>query len=166
MTAGCARCGSCCDPVPFTREQHERAVLWTTEALDGVPGPEDDAGWAYWLEHGWEQEHRDEAIAWFSAAGVDQRVNADFIAAHWKPLGDGGCACDMYDREARLCMAQDSKPPVCSRYPWYGRGPDADDGAHMPLQCSYLADLPREKRPEGARPLIPLTVVSRERVPA
>ena len=157
MTAGCARCGSCCDPVPFSREKYEATTKWATEAVSGVPDPEDDAGWAYWLEHGWGQESRDEAILRY-APGGSTRVNADFIAAHWKPVSDENCACDMYDREAGLCTAQDSKPPVCSRYPWYGREPD--DGTGMPLQCSYLADLPREKRPEGARPLIPLMVIS------
>lgn len=163
MTAGCARCGACCDPVPFTREQYEATVKWTTEALDGIPDPEDDAGWAYWIEHGWQQDSRDAALCYYTPSG-STRANADFIAAHWTPVNDDSCACDAYDREAGLCTAQDSKPPVCSSYPWYGREPDGGTG--MPLQCSYLADLPPEKRPEGARPLIPLTVVSRHRVPA
>lgn len=137
-------------------------MKWSTGALAGVPDPEDDAGWAFWQQHGWESA-RDDAVRRFTP-GSNTRTNADFIAAHWKPVSDENCACDMYDRESRLCAAQDGKPPVCAGYPWYGREPD--DGVNFPLQCSYLADLPREKRPEGARPLIPLTVISRERVPA
>jgi hypothetical protein len=132
-------------------------VKWSTEALCNVPDPEDDSGWTYWLEHDWAQDARDTAIAYY-APGGSTRINADFIAAHWKPVSDKNCTCDMYDSESGLCTAQDSKPPVCSRYPWYGREPD--DGTGMPLRCSYLADLPPDRRPDGARPLIPLTVVS------
>lgn len=163
MTAGCARCGKCCDPVPFTREQYDTVVKWASAALDGVPDPADDAGWAYWLERGHPVNGREDAVRRFAPSSM-MRENADFLAAHWKPVSDETCACDMYDADSRLCMAQDSKPSVCRDYPWYGREPD--DGTFLPLQCSYWADLPRDKRHEDARPLIPLTVISRERVPA
>jgi hypothetical protein len=138
-------------------------VTWTSAALDGAADPADDAGWKAWLAIGWDEAWRDDAIA-RCAPGSTMRLNADFLAEHWKPVSDETCACDMYDRDARLCMAQESKPPVCSDYPWYGREPH--DGVNFPLQCSYLADLPRDQRPEGARPLIPLAVVSREPAPA
>jgi len=156
VTAGCARCGACCDPVAFTRAHYEALVKWSSGELDGIPDPGDDEGWACWQEHGWED--RDGAIYKY-APGGNIRVNADFIAVHWTPAAGGeGCACDMYDRDSRLCTAHDSRPPVCSGYPWYGHDPDS--GVSLPLQCSYLADLPRDQRPEGARPLIALTVVS------
>ena len=154
MTAGCARCGSCCDPVSFDPESLGRVARWSTAALEGVPDPSTDEGWAYWLEHG--HADRERTARAFDPAG-DYRANADFIAAHWHPAGERNVACDAYDPETRLCTARESRPPVCRDYPWYGREPDSGKG--MPLQCSYLADLPAEKRPEGARPLIPLIPV-------
>ena len=156
MKAGCARCGACCDPVPFTREQYEAVVKWTTAALENVPDPADNQGWTHWERLGWDD--REVAIRRFTP-GSRMREDANFLAAHWKPVSDTTCACDMYDPESRLCTAQDSKPPVCRDYPWYGREPH--DGVDFPLQCSYLAELPRSQRPEGSRPLLPLAVVSR-----
>ena len=154
MTAGCARCGACCDPVPFSAEKLEAALRWSTAALDGVPSPEDD--WPHWLKHGWPEEQKDQAAVFYDPAGK-QRENADFIAAHWKPLDDRNCACDAYDPETFSCTAHDTRPPVCRDYPWYGREPaDAD---RLPKQCSYLADVPPDRRPEGARPLIPVSVL-------
>ncbi len=160
MTAGCARCGACCDPVPFSREKHEAVTKWSAAALEGVPDPRTGDGWAHWLAGDWSGEDRDVAIYRYDPAG-SWRQDADFIAAHWTPDGDDGCKCDAFDSSAGLCTAQDAKPPVCRNYPWYGRGPDPGDAETMHSQCSYLADLPRGKRPEGSRPLIPLTVITR-----
>jgi len=70
MTAGCARCGQCCDPVPFTREQYDTAVKWASAALDGVPDPADDAGWAYWLEHGHPANGREDAVRRFAPGSM------------------------------------------------------------------------------------------------
>lgn len=160
MSAGCARCGSCCDPVTFAREAYDAVVKWSASAMAGVPDPGTDEGWPHWLAGGYTEDQRAAAIRRY-APGSITRQDADFLAAHWKPIDDKTCACDAYDREARLCTAQDSKPPVCRDYPWYGRDPGSEDGKGMPLHCSYLADMPPDKRPEGARPLIPLTVVTR-----
>lgn len=87
-----------------------------------------------------------------------------FIAANMRPVGarDGQVrlACRFYDREHSECRAYDQRPPMCRRYPWYGREPSG--AAFGPFsQCSFLLDLPPSERPEGSRPLIPLTVVSR-----
>jgi Fe-S-cluster containining protein len=142
MTAGCARCGACCSPVPFTREQHDDVSKWSTAALAG------DFIAAHWTPDGAVGKY-DPASRW--------RQDADFIAAHWTPDGDGGCKCDAFDPATAMCTAHDSRPPVCRDYPWYGREPGTG-GMKLHPQCSYLADLPPDKRPEGSRPLIPLTV--------
>lgn len=158
MTAGCARCGSCCNPVPFAREQHEAVSAWSTAALEGTPDPGADEGWAWWLANGWAYS-RETAVGRYDPAGRWRR-DADFIAVHWTPDGDDGCKCDAYDPAAALCLAHDSRPPVCRDYPWYSDGPGGDETMRLPSQCSYLADLPRDARPEGSRPLIPITVIS------
>jgi Fe-S-cluster containining protein len=129
MTAGCARCGECCDPAWIRVSDFER--------LPGLLGTEDEG------------------------------PNARFITEYWHPAGEAEVdgwmpvRCDAFDPQTRLCTAHENRPPVCRDYPWYDDGPTAERGGHMGGQCSYLADLPPDQRPEGARPLIPLSVVTR-----
>jgi Fe-S-cluster containining protein len=155
MTAGCARCGECCTRIWLTEDPRP----WSTSALEGVPDPGTEDGWAYWLEYGWKRE-RDEALSRYNPDG-NLRRNADFVAAYFAETCDGYWTCDAYDPEHGECTAHDDRPPLCRRYPWYGEEPSADRAGHMQKQCSYLADLPRDQRPENARPLIPLTAISR-----
>lgn len=122
MTAQCSRCGQCCNPVPFTRAEHEVTVAWSGPAMEaaGTPDPRTDDGWAWWMEYGRDPGERDKAIARTDPDGR-WREDADFIAAHWTPREDG-CTCDMFDPATNLCTAQDGKPPVCRDYPWYSAG--------------------------------------------
>lgn len=87
-------------------------------------------------------------------------ANCLFLAAACRPVGalDGQVflACEHYDDAHQMCRAYDSRPPVCSGFPWYGRKP-GDGGAEQ--RCSYLLDVPPADRPAGSRPLIPLTVI-------
>ena len=70
--------------------------------------------------------------------------------------------CDAFDPATRLCTAQENRPPVCRDYPWYGKDPaGSGSGPLLYRECSYLADVAPDQRPDGARPLIPLTVISR-----
>jgi hypothetical protein len=159
MTAGCAGCGSCCDPVILNDETYEQlGKYWTSTALEGVPDPRSDENWAAWREVGYTDDQREATITCY-LPGSDYRADADFITEHWHPLGDGEYRCDRFDPARRGCMAYADRPPVCRNYPWYGREPWASD-TDPPSRCSYLADLPRPDRPEGARPLIPLLVVN------
>lgn len=132
---------------------------WTTAALSDIPDPGTEDGWAYWLSNGesWTDEQRDYAISHYDPAGK-YRANADFIASHWK-LNPGGerWSCDAFDQVTRLCTAHEERPPVCRDFPWYGREPDLITSLNP--QCSYLLDVAPSERPEGARPLIPLTIV-------
>lgn len=108
----------------------------------------------------------------------EARREAVFIDVHMTPTGEidtgwagkGVWTCDAFDPVARLCTAHAERPPMCSRYPWYGRPPssyqhDTDPARTvrwMGARCSYLRDL---TTPDGgwlavgARPLIPVTVV-------
>lgn len=159
MTAGCARCGDCCESIYLFTSLDLK--LWTTEALKATPDPATDDGWAYWREHGWSDDHRATAERWYNPDGL-LRANADFITARWTAVGDERWTCDAFDPDSRTCTAHDTRPPVCRDYPWYGKEPTPEAAAEIHnLRCSYLADLPRDQRPDGARPLIPLTVITR-----
>ena len=72
---------------------------------------------------------------------------------------DGYWTCDAYDPGHQECTAHDARPPLCRGFPWYGDGPSAERAGRVHRECSYLADLPPGDRPEGSRPLIPLTVL-------
>lgn len=128
MTASCAACGSCCDPVTI-----EAGVFLgcTARARSEEPASENDL----------------------------------FIAQHWHPLYGWpeepstwiAVRCDAFDPVTRLCTAHEARPPVCSRFPWYGGTPEP--GRLPYLHCSYQADIPPGERDPDARPLIPVTVL-------
>jgi Fe-S-cluster containining protein len=124
-----------------------------------VPDPRTDDGWLWWLEHGYTDDKRSAVLEAYDPAGR-KRADADFIAAHFAEHCDGLWTCDAYDPEHGTCTAHEDRPPLCRDYPWYGEQPSPDRAAHFSRQCSYLADLPPDQRPDGARPLIPLTVIS------
>jgi Fe-S-cluster containining protein len=98
-----------------------------------------------------------------------QWANHLFMAQHWHPAGawrtDSGeskldLRCDAFDPVTRLCTAREARPPVCRDYPWYGGDPvTSGRAAELYGVCSYLADVPPSSRPEGSRPLIPITPV-------
>lgn len=163
MTAkslGCARCGSCCDPVILTPGNVRLIETWT--GRDYVPDPADDVGWLAWLDDGW-AEPRETAIERFQAS-ASTRHTADFAAEHWhlradSPEDASHYDCDQFDPGTRLCGAGDARPPVCKNFPWYSDGPTGKRAEHLDLECSYLLDLPAADRPEGARPLIPIEVI-------
>lgn len=89
-------------------------------------------------------------------------ADIDFMAAHWTevPGQPGYSSCDQFDPQARLCLAQEGKPPICRDYPWYHFEP-ASIARNLLPECSFLLDVPPAARPEGARPLIPIEVLGR-----
>lgn len=105
-----------------------------------------------------------------SADDLDPSI--PFAIAHWTAyegpeteksaeVNDGhrDFRCDMFNPVTRLCEAHDDRPPVCRIYP---HEPEARGGALITRglynRCSYWLDVPAAERPEGIRPLIPLTV--------
>lgn len=164
-TRGCARCGACCDPVTLSQWAADVLATWTTQRLAEVPDPATDEGWAYWRSHGWESDDeakRQQAVSMYDPDGSSRR-NADFAAEHWhrREGASNDYDCDMFDRQERQCTAQESKPPICANFPWYGQAPTAGRAANLDPRCSYLGDVEPAARPEGARPLIPIEVVTR-----
>lgn len=131
---GCAACGGCCDPVHLGVSQRDTLDRWRQYVADGGEPPE---------------------------PGYDLA----FILAHWHEISryDGGARyrCDRFDADTRQCTAHEDRPPVCRDFPFYDRPGDVralgfpgDEPA-----CSYWLDVPAADRPEGVRPLIPLTVL-------
>jgi Fe-S-cluster containining protein len=88
--------------------------------------------------------------------GEWSRYDAQFIRYYWRGADDGNgnivYSCDAYDPIARTCMQHENRPQVCRGFPWYGDEPNAK--AIRPFKhCSFWADLPRERWPEGVVPL-------------
>lgn len=147
----CAGCGSCCE------------VVWTqfdpTRLAEMVANTD--------------RRRRD------GAALVAADIDVDFYAAHFRPLrpdeaGDGSVgadaaaehgltpwACDAFDRESRLCTAHETRPSMCSGYPWYlgwpwGNTEPDHERAFLPDRCSHRWDVPVEHRGELVGRLLPL----------
>jgi hypothetical protein len=99
------------------------------------------------------------------APGSDVETNIRFIRDHWTrsgthPDGTHLWNCDQFDPVHRLCLAQDAKPPICRDYPWY-HGKIGFLSENLQPKCSYLLDVPPDRRPARARPLIPVEVIRR-----
>lgn len=124
MSAGCIKCGHCCDPVGFNLDE-------------GLPQL-----YLRWLAY-----YGDDT---FELDGSQWEKDPAFIIKHWSKTNDGYTQCDKFDKATRTCTAYDERPPVCQGYPWYGRAPD---GVHIPPDCSFWADLPPRDRPSDWVPL-------------
>ncbi|GAC1521600.1 MAG: hypothetical protein NVS3B1_05980 [Marmoricola sp.] len=106
----------------------------------------------------------------------DQRKDLVFIKAHWRqdmkaPIrrdpDDPNSAyfkytCDMFDPVARDCNAHESRPPICSQFPKYGRE-TIETLDPILTGCTFWNDIPREHWPQDVAPLtralLPLTVL-------
>jgi Fe-S-cluster containining protein len=133
----CARCGQCCDPVKVPYGAWAEAVA---------------------TARGRQPEQLDLADAHTARYWAD----AVFLAGHCRPAGGRNgfilLTCAHYDPGHRSCTAYDARPPVCRGFPWYD-DPQTRAADIAELCCSYLLDVPPADRPEGARPLIPITPV-------
>lgn len=129
---GCAGCGDCCEQILITRNQAD-----FTAALAHRSGRV--AGrWA-----------RDAAFVqkWMRPTG-DVVREGKVVKQVW--------TCDAFDPVGRRCTQHAARPIMCSGYPFYGAAPGK---GVRDLRCSYWLDVAPADRPEGTRPLIPLTVL-------
>lgn len=132
----CARCGSCCDPVILMFDPQERAA----ERL-GSGEPLED-----WSTQQYEffRDH------WTSTSTFEDDLDGEPVTVH-------RVRCDQYDPDTRSCMAHDTRPQVCSEFPWYGRDPNSEGSRHiahaLAPQCSFNADV-------AGRKMLPIVAVT------
>lgn len=121
--AECARCGDCCESIPFPR----RADLHAYIAMH-PPSP----------EYALTRTVQDVAF-------VEQHWTENVVG---KPGERSLWSCDAFDSETRICTAYDDRPPVCQNYPWYeGRQHAAEHAGRLPPRCSFRADFPEVDQP-------------------
>lgn len=119
--AACSGCGDCCAPVVLGK------------GLDELPEGDESTEFAraHWHEMSF-------------AEAVEMRPE----------LVDGASGrffrCDVFDTEARACSDYDNRPPVCQRFPWYGRRPKPSQLTDV-SRCSYWADIAPEDVPVHIR---------------
>ena len=153
MTECAKDCGACCNPVIMTMQQVHFLRGWANR-----PDPKENQGGlpAFVIETPEALEKAREHIA-----------NGTFMERHWifnirwvRKMASGlqlvGFNCPFFNESTKDCEAYDRRPPICRNYPFYGRDPsevaEASVGLQMPLKCSYWADVPLGKRPEGWKP--------------
>jgi Fe-S-cluster containining protein len=47
--------------------------------------------------------------------------------------------CKNFDAETKQCGIYETRPPICSGFPWYGNKPDPTKA--MPPECGFLEDV-------------------------
>ena len=74
---------------------------------------------------------------------ADNQATAIFVLKYWKVLEERGESakyeCTFFDKETRLCTAHESRPPVCSGFPWYNSKPRLSVG--ISPRCSFNGDV-------------------------
>lgn len=149
---GCAQCGSCCERIKITMNAPGFTGIVSTSGGVGVMRAYPWRGGFSRMSFAAGRYMRDATFIrrWMEPTGEVERVGSE-VRQVWR--------CLKFDPVERLCTAHDERPEMCSGYPWYGREPGVGGMPHE-KHCSYLLDLPPDQRPEEARPLIPLTVLS------
>lgn len=158
MTAGCAGCGDCCDPVltGWTLDElFDKAAVW-----EASPDPERDLpGFTAWAR----ENRPDMPLLEALTTRKELLHNAYFILDHWSDLHHPGAEdwpgrhaylCDAFDPVLRACTAYQDRPPVCSGYPWYGHEPRE---RQLHPACSYNADVPGHSMVGVLIPITPTT---------
>lgn len=131
MTAGCAACGHCCDPVH----------LDPTVAFDLVLGDPDNPSVAWFRDH-------------FESVGI----SGSHLLFKCDAFDPNTRLCTAHERRPPICRGfpwygrAPNARTLAELIPV-----DTHQGAA--LGCSYLADLPPGWRPPNQRPLIPLEVL-------
>lgn len=156
---GCAMCGDCCVEVKLRTSPAD--IQARASLPGGVSFAAQGRGYIRRAQNAGGVMREAVFLArWLEFTG---RV----IKADWGTNDDGSTnyvtrfvyRCLKFDEVNRVCTAHDERPPMCSGYPWYGREPDPGSINRDETRCSYWLDVDPEERPEGVRPLIPLTVL-------
>ena len=115
----CNGCGDCCRVIgaPVTKRRMRERSVYDSEFL---------------LQH-WHRVSRPEARR------RNPHIQAD-------TPGHFYYECDMFDPDTNSCTAHESKPRVCTGFPWYGGEANTTAIGGLPA-CSFWADVSAELRP-------------------
>lgn len=116
----CVGCGDCCENLPLNTP--ERADIWGKRLLAGDLRGSSGVGrkQAAWMAN----------LTVVSGPSFTKKTHEP----RWR------YACPKFDAETRRCTDYANRPPVCQRYPHYGREPKPYDGGDMSPRCSFNAD--------------------------
>ncbi|MHB1937045.1 MAG: YkgJ family cysteine cluster protein [Acidobacteriaceae bacterium] len=101
-----------------------------------------------WMDAFADAEHRGATISpdvrhlatHFTRITKEQAVRRNQFLKGTRNKGATFYTCDWYDEETKLCLHHDQRPPMCSRYPFYGGLLGADFEPYTP-DCGYLGDI-------------------------
>jgi Fe-S-cluster containining protein len=129
----CTRCGDCCEGFPLNTP--ERADVYGRKMLAGVgsrwlPPKSNDGA----MRKQWAWMANLEVIAGPFPYRETDKDGKERVVMRWR------YSCPIFDSVARLCSDHTNRPPVCRKFPWYGRDPKEDSYKNLPARCSFVAD--------------------------
>lgn len=124
IAAGCNGCGGCCDPITLS---NSREGLKESKPEDFV-----------------HPQMREWALS--ALVELPREIGIERAAAYGRSVEgwEHFYECRHYDRETRRCGIYETRPYICSGYPWYNEPPDPRK--KLPDPCSYIEDIPVELR--------------------
>jgi len=147
MEFGCAgeSCGNCCDPIMMPKSRQDIEAALKSGQIKSRRAKRD----LMFMLRNW---------TWTGEYSHKWIAGQETFSHHVQ--------CAKFDRETRLCGAHEQRPFTCRGFPFYDHDPmDVVPGmTDTHSQCSYMLNVPRESRPPGARPLIPIEVVQHAHV--
>lgn len=125
--ASCSMCGKCCEAIrlPMPYESFEYPSIYK-----GAPFMHENF------------------VPMTSSEAFDINPNLIRFTLEGELMESYYYSCKMYDKETKKCNAHDTRPEVCSGFPWYGHSIN-NQTLGMHLECSYWNDVPVEYWPTG-----------------
>ena len=124
----CSRCGDCCEAIPFQRTKK----MIDKHLAESVLSDKNEYSLKF-IKKYWRRISRKK-----------------FVAIHPEAANTSSpyfYTCLKFDAVARLCMAHDERPAICSDYPWYDIDPVRQEFHGIPARCSFWEDVSEERRP-------------------
>lgn len=134
----CGKCGNCCENIITSWDLSTLEQNWNGWVVGPDPTVDLVAFDAWVRENGLELE---DALSRRKSC----YENYAFVKAHWTrqeerpPDGSFVWDCAKFDSVTRECTAHESRPPICSGYPWYGKPPYRE--SNLSPQCTFNADI-------------------------
>lgn len=136
--AECNSCGGCCDPVsmPFSQQQLREVGPRAMTSIEDYLFVLNDLTRIPYREGLRKSPHYKQGGVTTVGYGLDGEVLMMHSVFY---------ECRHFDKDTRRCTNYENRPPLCRDYPWYGDPPDPSKA--LPLDCSYIEDIPVHLRP-------------------